>query len=318
LSLTGLTFRRCSGGPHMLHVKRSVRVVVAVVAIAALGASAACTGVGATQQGGQAVVATSAAPLAVVTATPALGDTTLAPADPVTITVAQGTITALTVSNPEGAAVKGTLSADKTSWTLAEPLGYGKTYTVTGTALGSDGKSVPITGSYTTVTPADKITSQVSPGDGAVVGVAAPVIVKFGSKPVNKSLVEKNVTITTTPHVDGALAWITHDGDTWPSLDWRPKDYWPAGTTVHVASDLYGVDFGSGQFGGDDVTTDFTTGTNALRCSVFQVMVTCCSRSSLLTGFEPNLTITGAATPTTAPSPGETWLVILSAGVTVV
>jgi len=246
----------------MLHVKRSVRVVVAVVAIAALGASAACTGVGATQQGGQAVVATSAAPLAVVTATPALGDTTLAPADPVTITVAQGTITALTVSNPEGAAVKGTLSADKTSWTLAEPLGYGKTYTVTGTALGSDGKSVPITGSYTTVTPADKITSQVSPGDGAVVGVAAPVIVKFGSKPVNKSLVEKNVTITTTPHVDGAWAWITHDGDTWPSLDWRPKDYWPAGTTVHVASALYGVDMGGGQFGGDDVTTDFTIGRN--------------------------------------------------------
>ena len=247
----------------MLHVTRSVRVVVAVLAIAALGATAACSGVGVTtQEGGQAVVATSAAPLAVVTATPALGDTTLAPADPVTITVAQGTITALTVSNPEGAPVKGTLAADKTSWTLAEALGYGKTYTVTGTALGSDGKSVPISGSYTTVTPTDKITSQVSPGDGAVVGVAAPVIVRFGSKPVNKALVEQHVTITTTPHVDGAWAWITHDGDTWPSLDWRPKDYWPAGTTVHVASDLYGVDFGSGQFGGDDVTTDFTIGRN--------------------------------------------------------
>ena len=50
----------------MLHVKRSVRVVVAVFAIAALGATAACTGVGATtQEGGQAVVATTAAPLAV-------------------------------------------------------------------------------------------------------------------------------------------------------------------------------------------------------------------------------------------------------------
>src|SRR5664279_2230300 len=131
----------------MLHVTRSVRVVVAVLAIAALGATAACSG-STSQEGGQAVVATSAAPLAVVTATPTLGDTTLAPADPLTITVAQGTITALTVSNPEGAPVKGTLAADKTSWTLAEPLGYGKTYTVTGTALGSDGKSVPISGSY--------------------------------------------------------------------------------------------------------------------------------------------------------------------------
>ena len=133
---------------------------------------------------------------------------------------------------------------------------------MTGTALGSDGKSVPITGSYTTVTPTDKITSQVSPGDGAVVGVAAPVIVRFGSKPVNKELVEQHVTITTTPKVEGAWAWITHDGDTWPSLDWRPKDYWPSGTTVHVASDLYGVDFGDGHYGGDDVTSDFTIGRN--------------------------------------------------------
>ena len=243
----------------MLHIQRPVRAVAAVLAITVLSLSAACGG---TSQQGQAVLATSAAPVAAITATPALGDTALAPTDPVTISVAHGTITALTLSNPEGAAVKGTLSADQTSWTVAEPLGYGKTYTVTGTALGTDGKSVPISGSYTTVTPADKITSKVSPGDGAVVGVAAPVIVRFGSKPVNKQTVEQHVSITTTPHVDGAWAWITHDGDTWPSLDWRPKQYWPAGTTVHVESDLYGVDFGGGQFGGDNVTTDFTIGRN--------------------------------------------------------
>jgi lipoprotein-anchoring transpeptidase ErfK/SrfK len=243
----------------MLHIQRPARAVAAVLAITALSLTAACGG---TAQQGQAVVATSAAPVAAITATPALGDTALAPTDPVTISVAHGTITALTLSNPEGAAVKGTLSADQTSWTVAEPLGYGKTYTVTGTALGTDGKSVPITGNYTTVTPADKITSKVSPGDGAVVGVAAPVIVRFGSKPVNKQTVEQHVSITTTPHVDGAWAWITHDGDTWPSLDWRPKQYWPAGTTVHVESDLYGVDFGGGQFGGDNVTTDFTIGRN--------------------------------------------------------
>jgi len=243
----------------MLHIQRPARAVAAVLAITALSLTAACGG---TAQQGQAVVATSAAPVAAITATPALGDTALAPTDPVTISVAHGTITALTLSNPEGAAVKGTLSADQTSWTVAEPLGYGKTYTVTGTALGTDGKSVPITGNYTTVTPADKITSKVSPGDGAVVGVAAPVIVRFGSKPVNKQTVEQHVSITTTPHVDGAWAWITHDGDTWPSLDWRPKEYWPAGTTVHVESDLYGVDFGGGQFGGDNVTTDFTIGRN--------------------------------------------------------
>ena len=121
---------------------------------------------------------------------------------------------------------------------------------------------MPITGSYTTVTPTTNFTSKISPGDNAVVGVAAPVIVRFGSAPTDKALVEQHVTITTTPKVEGAWAWITHDGDTWPSLDWRPKEYWPAGTTVHVESDLYGVDLGGGTFGGDKVTSDFTIGRN--------------------------------------------------------
>ncbi len=242
----------------MMYPKRPVRVVAAVVAAALLAATGACAG----PLGGQATPAAEAAPVAAVTASPALGDTGVSPVQPVNISVARGTIITLTVTSPTGAQVKGTLSPDRTSWTLAEPLGYGKTYGVTGTAMGSDGKAVAIDGSYTTVSPADKITSKISPGDNAVVGVAAPVIIRFGSEPADRSLIEQHVSITTTPNVEGAWAWITHDGDSWPSLDWRPKDYWPAGTTVHVASDLYGLDLGGGKFGGDNVTSDFTTGRN--------------------------------------------------------
>ena len=141
----------------MVHKKRPIRTAVAVLIIAILGASTACS---AASPPGQAVAtgqadATSAepAPVAVVTAAPALGDQQLSPVEPVTITVTKGTITSLTVTNPEGAPVAGTMSADKTSWTLAEPLGYGRTYTVTGAAVGTDGQTVPITGTYTTVTP---------------------------------------------------------------------------------------------------------------------------------------------------------------------
>jgi len=133
---------------------------------------------------------------------------------------------------------------------------------VTGTAVGTDGKSVAIKGSYTTVTPVDQITTSISPGDGAVVGVAAPVIVHLGYEPQDKALIEQHVKITTTPAVEGAWAWIKHDGDKWPSLDWRPKDYWPANTQVHVESDIYGLSFGDGYFGGDNVTSDFTIGRN--------------------------------------------------------
>ena len=265
------TFRRSIEvleGIRMLHMKRPVRLAAAALVVAALGATAACSGAstgGQAVTSGQSAAATSSsapAPVAVVTASPALGDQQLSPTEPVTIKVAKGTISTMQVTNPEGASVKGTLSTDKSSWTLDEPLGYGRTYTVAGSAMGTDGLSVPIAGSYTTVTPTAKFTSKISPGDDAVVGVAAPVIVRFGSAPTDKDLIQQHVTITTTPKVEGAWAWITHDGDTWPSLDWRPKEYWPSGTVVHVESDLYGVKIGDGVFGGDKVTSDFTIGRN--------------------------------------------------------
>ena len=82
---------------------------------------------------------------------------------------------------------------------------------------------MPIDGSYTTVTPIDEITTSISPGDGAVVGVAAPVIVHLGYEPADKALIESSMKITTTPQVEGAWAWIKHDGDSTPSLDWRPQ-----------------------------------------------------------------------------------------------
>ena len=267
----------------LLRTKRPARAGATIALLAVL--AAACTSVdtssqtavpmsvagtsesgtsGAGSSSSSSTVSSSAAPapVALVTSSPQLGDDALSPVEPVTITVAHGIITALSVTNQEGAAVAGTLSPDKTSWTLGEPLGYDKTYSVSGTALGSDGLAVPIVGTYTTVTPVDEITTSISPGDGAVVGVAAPVIVHLGYEPADRDLIEKHVTITTTPHVEGAWAWIQHDGDNWPSLDWRPREYWPAGTVVHVASNVYGLPFGDGYFGGDNVASDFTIGRN--------------------------------------------------------
>src|SRR5664279_3211868 len=274
---------------HMpVHRMRSARrAAVAVIAAGLLALTAACSG-GSTglpiEQGGTAGPSTGTAsnasapssagsssspsttaepaPVAAVTASPALGGAAISPTAPVTITVARGTISKLSVTNSEGAQVNGTMSADHTSWSLAEPLGYGKTYTVAGSATGTDGKSVPIQGSYTTVTPTDQITTSISPGDGDVVGVAAPVIVHLGYAPADKALIEKSVKITTNPQVEGAWAWIKHDGDQFESLDWRPKEYWPANTQVHVESDIYGVSFGDNYYGGDNKTSDFTIGRN--------------------------------------------------------
>jgi lipoprotein-anchoring transpeptidase ErfK/SrfK len=198
-------------------------------------------------------------PVAKVSATPAFGTTDMAPAQPVVVSVTKGRIKDFKLTNPQGKAVKGAVSTDGTKWTAGEVLGYGKTYTASGSAVGTDGKSVAIRGTYATVEPDVRVRVNVSPGDGVVVGVAAPVIVRFGMEPADRAAVEKRMEITTTPKVDGAWAWIKHDDGSW-AMDWRPKAYWPAGTKVHVAANVYGVKFGDGAYGSDDVTTDFTIG----------------------------------------------------------
>ena len=65
----------------------------------------------------------------------------------------------------------GQLAPDKKTWTVGEPLGYGKTYTWAGTAKGIDGKSAPISGSFTTVTPTRQIDASLNVGDGKTYGV---------------------------------------------------------------------------------------------------------------------------------------------------
>jgi lipoprotein-anchoring transpeptidase ErfK/SrfK len=200
-------------------------------------------------------------PVAKVTASPAFGTSGLSPAQALVISVTRGKITKFTLTNLSGKVVKGAVSKDGTSWTLGELLGYGKTYTAAGTAIGTDGKAVAIKGSFSTVAPETEVAVHVSPGDGAVVGVADPVIVRFGVEPADRALIEKNVTITTTPKVEGAWAWMQHDDGLW-ALDWRPKVYWPANTKVHVDAAVYGLKFGAGEYGADDVTSDFSIGRN--------------------------------------------------------
>ncbi|WP_239020513.1 L,D-transpeptidase [Nakamurella antarctica] len=176
--------------------------------------------------------------------------------------MAAGTIKDFALTNPDGKAVAGTVSGDGATWTASEELGYGKVYTAAGSAVGADGVAVLIAGTYTTLTPASGTArTTMSPADGAVVGVATPVMITFGVKPLDRAAIEKGISITTTPAVEGAWAWIQHDGGLW-ALDYRPQNYWPSGTVVHVEANLYGTDFGNGYWGREDLTSDFTIGRN--------------------------------------------------------
>jgi lipoprotein-anchoring transpeptidase ErfK/SrfK len=200
-------------------------------------------------------------PVASITSTPALGATGISPIEPISFTVDKGTIDDVTLTNPEGKVVVATISPDRKSWSVGEVLGFGKTYTLAGTATGTDGKQVPITGTYTTVGEDAQTRSTISPGDAAVVGVAAPINVAFGVEPDDRAAIQKLVTLTSVPAVEGAWGWLEQDDGRW-ALVYRTKDYWPAGTTVHVEAKLYGAKFNDTSYGASDITSDFTIGRN--------------------------------------------------------
>jgi lipoprotein-anchoring transpeptidase ErfK/SrfK len=242
-------------------------LVVAGCSSGSLGSETVTSTVGATGGGASAdgsPVARSttvAPPVATVAATPAFGTGGLSPIEPLTFTIAKGTIDTVQVTNPDGKVVEQTISPDKKTWTVAEPLGFGKTYTVTGTATGEDGKQVPIQGTWTTVGADTQTRNTISPNDNAEVGVAVPVSVSFGAEPQDREAVAKRISITTTPQVEGAWAWIKHDDGRW-ALDFRPRDYWPSGTKVHIDAKLYGVKLDDTSYGAADITSDFTIGRN--------------------------------------------------------
>jgi lipoprotein-anchoring transpeptidase ErfK/SrfK len=194
-------------------------------------------------------------PPAKITIEPASGAADVSPSAPIRVTVEDGTIEQLTLTNQTGKQVAGNLSPDGKVWTLGEPLGYSKTYTWSGTAKGTDGKSAPISGSFTTVTPARTVDASLNVGDGKTYGVAMPIVVTFDRDVTDKATVQKAMTVTTSVPVEGAWAWLDDR-----TAHWRPKDYWPAGTQVSLSAKLYGTPLGDGKYGAEDRTANFTIG----------------------------------------------------------
>jgi lipoprotein-anchoring transpeptidase ErfK/SrfK len=183
----------------------------------------------------------------------------VSPTLPVSVRVTGGALLQVALTNADGKAVAGTLSADRRSWTSSEPLGYGKTYTWTGSAAGSDHLSVPITGSFRTVTPKEELHATLNIGDGDTVGIAAPIILQFDDHVSDKAAVERALQVQTSVPTEGSWAWLPDDNGG-SRAHYRPKDYWQSGTKVSVTAKLYGVAFGEGSYGREDISTQFTIG----------------------------------------------------------
>ncbi len=97
----------------------------------------------------------------------------------------------------------------------------------------------------------------IAPENGTTVGVAMPISVEF-SKPVASSAraaIERHLKVSTSVPLTGAWHWFT---DT--RADWRPQNYWPAGTKVTLDAELDGVTDGHGRYGTRSYKHSFTIG----------------------------------------------------------
>ncbi|EFV14274.2 L,D-transpeptidase [Segniliparus rugosus] len=188
------------------------------------------------------------------------GATGVSPAEPVTLAATGGVIVSATLTGADGTAVKTQLSDDKHGWRTAEPLGYGKKYTLKAEVMGASGAS-KLTRTFTTSVPKALTMPYFNKGNGngEVVGVAQPVGVKFDEPIADRAAAEKAIKVTTEPAVEGAFYWISPT-----EVRWRPEHFWKTGTKVSVEVHDYGVDLGNGMYGQQDIATSFTIGDELL------------------------------------------------------
>ncbi|MGW0161987.1 L,D-transpeptidase [Mycobacterium sp. NPDC003323] len=233
------------------------RRALTILGLGGAGLLAACT-----STPGTPTEETAAAPKApTITLTPADAAADIVPTAPAGVKVSDGWFQRIALTNANGKVVAGKLNRDRTEFTVAEPLGYGAEYTWSGSVVGQDGNAVPVSGRFSTVNPQTTVNGRFQLADGQVVGVAAPIILQFDAAIADedKPAVEKALKVTTTPQVEGSWAWLP-DEVGGSRVHWRTKEYYPAGTTVHVDADLYGVQFGPQAYGAADSTLDFTIG----------------------------------------------------------
>lgn len=173
---------------------------------------------------------------------------------PVTVSVADGVLAAVSMVNDNGRAISGQLSPDGLRWSTTEQLGYNRHYTLNAKALGLGGAASRQM-SFATSSPAHLTMPYVAPGDGEVVGIGETVAIRFDENIADRAAAQKAIVITTNPAVEGAFYWLNNR-----EVRWRPEHFWKSGTAIDVAVNTYGVDLGNGMFGEDNVKTHFTIG----------------------------------------------------------
>lgn len=242
-----------------------------------------------------------------VTARPVNGTANVSPASAATVSVANGTLSGVRLTSSSGALIKLSESADKTKVTVAQQLGYDRTYTWSGRAIGAEGRAVRVSGRFHTVAPAVVMHATINIADNQTVGIAAPIIVTFGGHVTDRAAAEKALTVHTSVPTVGSWAWLPDDSGQ-SRIHWRPERYWKPGTRVSVAANFFGVNYGGGAYGEADVSSKFTIGrSEVVKADVTSYRLKVYRNGRLLFNFPASY---GLATDPNRVTPSGTYIVM--------
>jgi lipoprotein-anchoring transpeptidase ErfK/SrfK len=243
---------------------------VAVAAIAALTlVAAACSSGGHRKLQAGAAPSTrpaaakakpKAAPVAPpVRISPANGAVEADPSAGITVTAARGTLKSVSVRT-SGDAVSGRLAPGGKVWHSQWSLDVSQTYTVTASASIPGGATSTSVSTFRTLTPSRTFETQIFEGYDQTYGVGMPIILYFNRPITNKAAVERALQVTTSKPVVGAWYWDDSCNMATSCAYFRPRDYWPSGTTVSFTGRLDGVEGAPGIYGTHTLTQTFNIG----------------------------------------------------------
>ncbi|HZG03311.1 MAG TPA: Ig-like domain-containing protein [Streptomyces sp.] len=172
------------------------------------------------------------------------------------VTVKGGKLTTVTMkATATGQEVEGELSADGTTWKPNGQLERATQYTISAEAKDSKGREVHENATFTTVSPDNSFIGYFTPEDGSTVGVGMPVSINFDKGITNKKAVQAAIEVNSTSGQEIVGHWFS---DT--RLDFRPQEYWKAGSKVTVDLKLDGVEGAEGITGVQNKSISFTVG----------------------------------------------------------
>jgi lipoprotein-anchoring transpeptidase ErfK/SrfK len=242
-----------------------------------------------------------------VTARPANGAADVSPASAASVSVTNGTLSGVKLTSSSGATIKLAASADKSKVTVAQELGYDRTYTWSGRAIGAEGRAVAVSGRFHTVAPAVVMHATINISDNQTVGIAAPIIVTFGGHVTDRAAAEKALTVHTSVPTVGSWAWLPDDSGQ-SRVHWRPERYWKPGTRVSVTASFFGVNYGGGAYGEENVTSKFSIGrSQVVKADVTSYRLKVYRSGKLLFNFPASY---GLATDPNRVTPSGTYVVM--------